>query len=597
MQFVQRGYKNGELELVLQWPCADLQTSCSYSSSSQVSYPFFKLQQGELYLFLKKLCFCGSRWDNHQNPPLNFYQNNLVCFIPCLLLLYNCCLQSSRWLHFSQGRNDSSKGNFHAALCHSLCTELWAVAAGCSQPRWESCHWHAKHSGILSHESHPWEQEEEGGWILLFPQCSSFTSRSLSDQLQVIVQRSLSAKNLSHAKGGSVLGGYLKIFPMFFIVMPGMISRALYPGKPSHIPHHRALHLLWALIPHRSFSTFTPQKLRCLTGILHKFLLCTDVPMSFFHLQCSHSRRNYWGYPYGADCATGSIELHAVGITCIYLEEVDEMKYMKHWGRPSGPVDYFHCIFGKSLGNLPHRFMQFPVDYVKQPSFVEEQEFPSCFLPRKSHCSFLQSMPLPGENILVSRTSPGGKCLMCLSPRLHQIGVSQPAASLVTQLTGSWKLCCSPKWQVIEDYNYVTPRRLMSVPWTELQYVLSKFHLYFKDIKCSSTPLALAAFQLQFWIYIYLHRASRFVPLSYVSYGSTAFTWLLVIFLYSTDEVGCVDPDICRRVCGAAVGCSNIAYPKLVIELMPDGEKPLHSWRWAWAKLYAESNCPYPSWR
>ncbi|XP_061486434.1 sodium/glucose cotransporter 4 isoform X2 [Rhineura floridana] len=46
---------------------------------------------------------------------------------------------------------------------------------------------------------------------------------------QVIVQRSLSAKSLSHAKGGSVLGGYLKIFPMFFIVMPGMISRALFP--------------------------------------------------------------------------------------------------------------------------------------------------------------------------------------------------------------------------------------------------------------------------------------------------------------------------------------------------------------------------------
>ncbi|XP_036612218.1 sodium/glucose cotransporter 4 [Trichosurus vulpecula] len=46
---------------------------------------------------------------------------------------------------------------------------------------------------------------------------------------QVIVQRSLSAKNLSHAKGGSVFGGYLKILPMFFIVMPGMISRALYP--------------------------------------------------------------------------------------------------------------------------------------------------------------------------------------------------------------------------------------------------------------------------------------------------------------------------------------------------------------------------------
>ncbi|XP_030639650.1 sodium/glucose cotransporter 4-like isoform X3 [Chanos chanos] len=48
---------------------------------------------------------------------------------------------------------------------------------------------------------------------------------------QVLVQRSLSAKNLSHAKGGSVLGGYLKVVPMFVMVMPGMISRALFPDE------------------------------------------------------------------------------------------------------------------------------------------------------------------------------------------------------------------------------------------------------------------------------------------------------------------------------------------------------------------------------
>uniref|UniRef100_H3B8V3 Solute carrier family 5 member 9 n=1 Tax=Latimeria chalumnae TaxID=7897 RepID=H3B8V3_LATCH len=46
---------------------------------------------------------------------------------------------------------------------------------------------------------------------------------------QVIVQRTLSAKNLSHAKGGTVLSGYLKILPVFFVTMPGMISRALFP--------------------------------------------------------------------------------------------------------------------------------------------------------------------------------------------------------------------------------------------------------------------------------------------------------------------------------------------------------------------------------
>uniref|UniRef100_A0A096MF03 Sodium/mannose cotransporter SLC5A10 n=1 Tax=Poecilia formosa TaxID=48698 RepID=A0A096MF03_POEFO len=41
------------------------------------------------------------------------------------------------------------------------------------------------------------------------------------------------------------------------------------------------------------------------------------------------------------------------------------------------------------------------------------------------------------------------------------------------------------------------------------------------------------------------------------------------------DTVGCVDPEECVRVCGAEVGCSNIAFPKLVIELMPSGLRGL----------------------
>ncbi|KAF6299733.1 solute carrier family 5 member 10 [Rhinolophus ferrumequinum] len=46
---------------------------------------------------------------------------------------------------------------------------------------------------------------------------------------QVIVQRSLSARDLNHAKAGSILAGYLKMLPMGLIVMPGMVSRALFP--------------------------------------------------------------------------------------------------------------------------------------------------------------------------------------------------------------------------------------------------------------------------------------------------------------------------------------------------------------------------------
>lgn len=48
---------------------------------------------------------------------------------------------------------------------------------------------------------------------------------------QVIVQRCLAGKNLTHIKAGCILCGYLKLMPMFLMVMPGMISRILYPGN------------------------------------------------------------------------------------------------------------------------------------------------------------------------------------------------------------------------------------------------------------------------------------------------------------------------------------------------------------------------------
>ena len=46
-----------------------------------------------------------------------------------------------------------------------------------------------------------------------------------------MVQRALAAKNLTHAKAGTILDAYLKILPMFIMVFPGMISRILFAGK------------------------------------------------------------------------------------------------------------------------------------------------------------------------------------------------------------------------------------------------------------------------------------------------------------------------------------------------------------------------------
>ena len=48
---------------------------------------------------------------------------------------------------------------------------------------------------------------------------------------QVIVQRTLAAKNIGHAKGGVVLAGFLKVLPLFTLVIPGMAARVLFTNE------------------------------------------------------------------------------------------------------------------------------------------------------------------------------------------------------------------------------------------------------------------------------------------------------------------------------------------------------------------------------
>ncbi|XP_037542423.1 sodium/myo-inositol cotransporter isoform X1 [Nematolebias whitei] len=56
---------------------------------------------------------------------------------------------------------------------------------------------------------------------------------------QVIVQRVLAAKNIAHAKCSTLMAGFLKILPMFVIVIPGMISRIMFVDEIACIgPEH-----------------------------------------------------------------------------------------------------------------------------------------------------------------------------------------------------------------------------------------------------------------------------------------------------------------------------------------------------------------------
>ena len=50
-------------------------------------------------------------------------------------------------------------------------------------------------------------------------------------QYQVIVQRALAAKSLSHAQSATIMAGFIKILPLFIMVMPGMIARVLFASE------------------------------------------------------------------------------------------------------------------------------------------------------------------------------------------------------------------------------------------------------------------------------------------------------------------------------------------------------------------------------
>lgn len=60
----------------------------------------------------------------------------------------------------------------------------------------------------------------------------------------------------------------------------------------------------------------------------------------------------------------------------------------------------------------------------------------------------------------------------------------------------------------------------------------------------------------------------------------------------SSEKIACTVPSECKKYCGTEVGCTNIAYPTLVVELMPNGESHLAGkvffWRLIWLPLYVD---------
>ena len=66
---------------------------------------------------------------------------------------------------------------------------------------------------------------------------------------QFIVQKVLSAKNLNHARAGTNFTALLKILPIFILILPGLIARALWPAEVGAAPDQAYPLMVTRLMP------------------------------------------------------------------------------------------------------------------------------------------------------------------------------------------------------------------------------------------------------------------------------------------------------------------------------------------------------------
>uniref|UniRef100_UPI00398F1B94 sodium/glucose cotransporter 1 n=1 Tax=Pristiophorus japonicus TaxID=55135 RepID=UPI00398F1B94 len=113
------------------------------------------------------------------------------------------------------GGYDAMREKYMNAITSQTTDPVLNISAACYTPRPDSFHlFRSPLTGDI-----PWPGLIFGLTILaIWYWCTD----------QVIVQRCLSAKNMSHVKAGCILCGYLKLLPMYLMVFPGMISRILY---------------------------------------------------------------------------------------------------------------------------------------------------------------------------------------------------------------------------------------------------------------------------------------------------------------------------------------------------------------------------------
>ncbi|KAF2361701.1 Sodium/solute symporter [Trinorchestia longiramus] len=134
-----------------------------------------------------------------------------------------------------------------------------------------------------------------------------------------------------------------------------------------------------------------------------------------------------------------------------------------------------------------------------------------------------------------------------------------------TNVSEQYKECAYPPWYSMNLFRPIGPGE-SDLPWTGMLTGMTISAVWYW---CTDQVIVQRTLASRTMVYAkggcVMAAALKFLPL-----------WMLVFpgmaaRILFPDEVACVEPQECESICGSEGGCTNIAYVKLVLELLPDG--------------------------
>ncbi|MHB9029230.1 MAG: sodium:solute symporter [Candidatus Latescibacterota bacterium] len=280
---------------------------------------------------------------------------------------------------------------------------------------------------------------------------------------QVIVQRALGAKNLAHSRGATLFAAFLKLFPLFILVIPGLIARVLWQPEVTANPDMAYPLIVTRLMPAGLAGLMIAALLAALMSSLSAvFNSCSTLITMDIYRKVNPGASERRLVTVGRLATTGVVVLSILWIPMISLLSNQVYQYLQSvqayvgapitavfltgilWKRATGKAAFTTLVVGGILGAS-----RFIIDIASKIytldfgalSFITNCAFLNYSVGLFAFCVLLMIVvslgsPIPGEEKITDLTFSGGTVSVGVNRAwiLTHVGLSILVASITLSI-------------------------------------------------------------------------------------------------------------------------------------------------------------------